>query len=271
MSRPISSAKHSPAQKTDEADRPRVGETGPAAGAPATARPAALADTAESILPQGKRGRSARSRIAQAGQRLFAEAVRALARETPPRKRRPEPQTNAPPLPDPADGLSASERLCLVEVIDASGRPLLCMPPEAATRQGLRFGKAAVALRTRENKILLRKNKTDKPGAHSPWDLYTGFVRVGEASEDAAIRLLATEAALGGLKLDRIAVSDDSALSVRLALYVADLPPGLYPPHPFRDILEVDADELAGLARDIPDMLSKELVWALAEGLLYKK
>lgn len=210
---------------------------------------------------------STNSRITHAVQKLQAEAARALAKETPPPRARPAGRSLAAEPPSPCAFLKAAERAALVEVMDGEGRPLVCMPPEAALRQKLRLWLAVVALRTVRNTIILHRREESKLGGAGLWDAYTDFVLVGEAREDAAIRLLAAYAGNGGLRMRHVADREDSP--VGLALFVADFPPGVYPAYTEGEFLETDADELRGLARDTPELFSAELLWAEACGALF--
>jgi hypothetical protein len=208
----------------------------------------------------------ARSYIARAVQNLRDEAARTLARELPPRKPRPaRPLREPPPF---AAELHESERAVLVEVMDHADQVLLCMPPEEAMRQRLRLRLAAVAARTRQNKLIMHRRRDVRLGGAGTWDIYTGFMMLGEAREDAAIRLLETGANIGGLRMIHVADREDGHVS--LALFVADLPAGVYPAHPARELLEADADELRGLVRDAPELFSRELVWAEQGGALFR-
>lgn len=241
----------------------RAGEPVPEIPAAAAQRPP---DRAVKRSDPAGRGRS---RITQAVLKIQREALRALARETPPRKKAAPVREEAVPEPGLAVGLAESERATLVEVMDALDRPLLCMAPETALRQGLRIRTVAVALLTAESKVLLTRRTNEKLGSQGRWDVDTVFVLVGEAREDAANRCLAM-APLQGLKPALVAEAEEnSGLSCRLSLFTAHLPPGLYPWSPLLEALEVDADELDGLVRDTPDLLTPELIWAAGTGLLF--
>lgn len=213
----------------------------------------------------GSTGR-ARSRIAQAGEKLLD-----LAKRSPSLLEKPAPRlTMRKDLPPPAFGLEArlseSEREQLVEVMDGEDRPLVCMPPEAALRQKLPVRMVAVALRTRRKRMILRKRRDARLGFPGRWDLYTGFVMVGEAREDAALRLLSSDTGLSGLRVFPLpGHGGRGEWSPLFTLFVADLPTGLYPGHPVQEMMTVDADELAGLIRDVPELFSPELARAAAE------
>ena len=216
------------------------------------------------IPETGETGR-VRSRIAQASEKLRDQAKRLLSLPGQPVPR----LRKAKELPTPdfslAARLSESERSQLVEVVDGNDWPLLCMPPEAALRQKLPVRMVAVALRTRQNRLILHKRADSKLGFAGRWDLYTGFVMVGEAREDAALRLLLSDAGLPGLRVSPLSDGEERGEPFPLlTVFTADLPPGLYPEHPLQDMLTVDADELEGLIRDVPELLSPELTRAAA-------
>ena len=217
---------------------------------------------------RGPERASARSRIARAARELRDKAAQALDKETPPRKVRPSAPVREPVLPSLAAALHEKDRAVLVEVTDHADQPLLCMLPEDAMRQRLRVRVASVAARTRQNKIILRRRGEARLGNAGTWDVYTGFVMVGESREDAAIRLLETGAGLGGLRVVHRADREDTP--AHLALFVTDLPAGVYPEHPDQELLEVDADELRGLVQDAPELFSGELVWAEKHGGLFR-
>lgn len=211
------------------------------------------------------------SRIRQAGRNIRAEATRTLAREKPPARRAASRRLERFSPPGLADCLSPEDRLRVVEVPDASDRPLLCMPPESVLRQKLPFRLAVTVLRTRQNRLVLRRRKDARLGMQGSWDVYTGFIFAGEALEDAAIRLLEADAGVGGLGISLLSAEtgEDGA---RRALLVAELPLGLHPAHEAGELLEVDADELKGLVRDTPELLAPEVVWARRiQGVFRKK
>ena len=209
-----------------------------------------------------------RSRMAKAVQKLRREAARTLARETPHRRSGKTPPRHDVVPPAMTNGLSEAERMTLVEVTDADGRPLVCMAPEDALRQNLGLRLAAVVLRTRQNKAILRRRRDERLGSPGAWDIYTGFVLVGEAGEDAAVRLLETLAVIGGLQTLHAAEREGERNS--LSLFAADLPAGVYPSHPAQALMEADADELRGLVRDAPELLTPELIWAESTGMMFR-
>lgn len=206
-----------------------------------------------------------RSRIAQTGKKILDQARRSLPVSEKPVLRRKTQKMNFPPKHGLAVGLSENERAMLVEVVDGNDRPLMCVLPETALRQKLALRIVAVALRSRDNRLVLHKRGESGLGDPGKWDLYTGFVRVGEAREDAALRLLLSEAGLSGIRLCLLPGDENRKIGSRLlTLFTAALPAGLYPQHPDQELLLVDADELAGLMRDVPELLSPELMHTAA-------
>ena len=207
-----------------------------------------------------------RSRIAQAGERLLDLAKRSPALREKPASRL---KKHKEPLLPPAFGLetrlSESEREQLVEVVDSEDRPLLCMPPETALRQKLPVRMVAVVLRTRRKQLILRKRRDARLGFAGRWDLCTGLVMVGEAREDAALRLLLSDTGLNGLRVLPVpGRGEQGGFSPLFSLFAADLPTGLFPAHSVQEMMTVDADELAGLIRDVPDLFTPELARAAA-------
>ncbi|MDR1490406.1 MAG: hypothetical protein LBS65_07995 [Desulfovibrio sp.] len=207
----------------------------------------------------GKKAREdkGRSRIAQAARKLRAEALRALP-EAPARRSRAGAAQAQAAFPD----MSEAERAGLCEVADGAGRLLMCMPFEAARRKSLGVRICALALRSGEGKLILRKKTRAGAQRRGLWDIYSCHLRVGEAREDAALRLLAVEGGLSGLKAERIADVSDGTNGAHVSFFAVDLPPGLYPAHAPGGMLEVDRDELDGLVENTPELLTKELIRA---------
>jgi hypothetical protein len=237
-----------------------------------------------------------RSRIARTVRRLQAEAANILAGDRPPRTL-PDASAAACAVLPPAveNGLGEEERSMLGEVTDAAGRLLLCMPPDQALRRGLRLRLCAVILRTGDGKVILHRetrpgdnaartsakrrpqrnppNRSgQRPDASLPWDVYTGHVLVGEAWESPALRLLETWAGTAGSRLVRLAEIDgEAAGGAHIRYYAATLVSGLYPKHTPEDTLEVDRDELAGLAENVPELLSRFLLPAVRMGIVCRQ
>jgi hypothetical protein len=234
----------------------------------------------------------ASSRIAQAGRRLRDAAGPLLREQTPP-PRRPggRKKSRLGPLRgiDPAALLSEEEKGGILELTDADDRPLLCMAPEKARQLGLFHRRAVLALRGREGRVFLHRGRDPRLGHAGLWDLYTSFVMVGEAGEDAILRLLR---AVGLPDLTpRFVLRDapDAESRAHRLLFTAEVPRGLRPlplprpsvqARPLRrgsaapqpeagELLEVDAEELDGLTRSAPELFSPEVLWAAGTGVLF--
>lgn len=227
-----------------------------------------------SRAPNGPKSDSARpgeggdlSRIARAGARLLREAERTLAREQSPRKARPRKEAPAPALPGLTDGLDAAERANLVEVCDRAGQTLLCMPLESVLRQKLPFTAVSLALYTRQKRLVIQKRRDTRLDKSGAWDLFTSIMLVGESSEEAAERTSRDMALMGGLSFSRLGTIIDTGRTIMY--FAANLPPGLYPSHPEQELLAVDEDELLGLARDMPELVSPSLSFAVRDHLLF--
>lgn len=211
-------------------------------------------------------------RISQAAQRILAEAARTLSKEPAPPRRVDASAMLTAPLPDFAEGLGKTEREQLVEIIDAADRPLAVMAPKDALRQGLRFRRVAVALRTPSDTVLLLRRKDERAERSAPWDISTGFVRVGEAREDAVIRLLVENTGLSGIRPRLVAVAvKEVGFVYDLALYLAELPKGLLLWGEEFEGCAMDRDELEGVLKEAPELFSGELRWAVATGRLFER
>lgn len=243
-------------------------------GFPPRNEPDAFEVSEESALDAAKKAEApkigsavrTRSRIAQAGERLLDLAKRSPAlREKPASRLKKYKEPSLPPALGLEAWLSANEREKLVEVVDGEDRPLLCMPPEVALRQKLPVRMVAVVLRTRRKRLILRKRRDARLGFTGRWDLYTGLVMVGEAREDAALRLLLCDTGLSGLRvLPLPGRGGQGGFSPLFSLFAADLPTGLFPAHSVQEMMTADADELTGLIRDVPELFTPELAGAAA-------
>ena len=161
-----------------------------------------------------------------------------------------------------------------VEVRDSHGRPLLHVPLTAAMRQKLPFSLALLALGNRKGGIFLHKRPPGPLGHEQTWDLFTAPVLPDETGEDTAIRLFTH--ALGSTApapatAPRIAESPATReRPLHLLLFRCVLPTGMLPPNN-AGLLLVDADELAGLAAQIPELLAPTLLWAASTGCLFQR
>lgn len=235
-----------------------------------------------------KKSRSAKStsaertlpRIRQASQRILTEVGHVLKAEPVPRKRLEAHERQNTPLFGLELALAEAEREELVEIIDAADCPLALMIPGEALHQKLRFRMIAVAPRMAGGEVfLLRRGdkKSGRPNSRADvrpdiWDIATGSVRAGEARDDAAARLLRDLAGIEGVDLRQVAVADASAgFTYNLTLYVADLPRGFTPWSTAGNGAAMDRDELEGVLKALPEMFSKEVIWAAGTGLLFSR
>ncbi|MDR0828069.1 MAG: NUDIX domain-containing protein [Desulfovibrio sp.] len=206
------------------------------------------------------------SRIGQVGNRIRAAGTYILSAESFTQNKRAEACRDLQETL--GRELGAEDTALLCEVTDNAGRLLMCMPADAARHKALRLKVCVLALRSGNARLILRRRVRGGSDRRGLWGLYCGHVLVGEAGEDAALRLLASEGGLLGLKVEKIADSASGAPGAQFSLFRADLPPGLYPAHSPDRVLEVDRDELDGLVKNTPELLTPELIWAAGAGLL---
>lgn len=158
----------------------------------------------------------------------------------------------------------------LMEITDRWDRPLMCMTPETVHKQKLYFRMACVALKSRGHTLFLYRRAEPMLAHQGLWDLFSGPVLVGEGREDAALRLLEKKTGLTYLSLtQRASREPDETLPIFLTLFTGVLNKGGRPAEAPHNLLEVDADELAGLVRDVPELLTPSLLWAYETGALF--
>lgn len=165
-------------------------------------------------------------------------------------------------LPAALDGSLSDE---LVEFFDEQDRLLLVAPAGEAGRLGLRRMVVGVALRLSGGRLLVRR-RPGGTGRETLLDL-SGVARVrpGEACEDAALRSLG-RAVADPLPLRRVATLFLAARRLRVRLFVAG-PRAI--PEALANTLAVDRDELEGIARAAPELLSPALLWSVRSGRLW--
>ena len=162
----------------------------------------------------------------------------------------------------------------LIEYTDAADRRLLVAPAEEADRLGLIRRVVGVVLRDPEGRCYIQRRAAQLPLFPGLWGLSAaGHVRVGEAREDAAARLLAEEAGVHDAQLAPLAVigPDQGHSRYHLSLFWAGPAPFSPVPHPDRasEGLWVDRHELEGIATHFPDLLTPELLWAVLAKRLF--
>lgn len=154
----------------------------------------------------------------------------------------------------------------LVEVVDAHDIPLAHMPVNSVLRQKLACRLVAVAL-THEATLFVHKPCSGVFHSQEVWDLMVRPVYRGESRIDAGIR--AVEEILGFTPagvVSHITEVPPAFAPVRMTLLQAHLPPQLHVSmlKAPAETLFLDADELGGLCRGTPEMLSPVLLWASA-------
>ncbi len=181
------------------------------------------------------------------------------------------PKAALPPAQDPDKTPEALRQL--LEVTDAKDRTLMYLPQETVLRQNLHCRKVLVALRGKNNTLLLQKSAEPLPDRQGKWDLFACMVRADEAREDAALRLLQAVPGLSAEPPVATAVRQGSRdLPAHTTLFVAELPGGMSPGNlGLPETLLVDEDELFGLVRQIPDLLTPDLIWAAKTQTLFRR
>lgn len=163
----------------------------------------------------------------------------------------------------------------LIEVLDENARPFMIMPRTAVLSQGLAYQVVLVVVRNREGRIYLHRRAETKEIHGGLWSVsVSGFVKTGEALEDAAARELSEELGITGLPITYVATTGPSAQTDwgRINLFVSNPTNVLLNPDPAEISagMFVDEDELAALLRDMPEMLTPALKWATSVTDLFR-
>lgn len=174
----------------------------------------------------------------------------------------------------------------LIEVIDANDLPFLLMPRAEVLAQGLPHRVVLVALRNHEGRILVsqRAGNTDtmpNTVTESVWGLSASArVRAGESRVDAALRVLRTDMGIdnaqlvpGAGKSPAIPAQNPFDL-LHITLFIAETAlssPIIAESEKSDSIMFLDKDELQGMAKHFPEMLSNGLLWAVTAGALFTR
>lgn len=155
----------------------------------------------------------------------------------------------------------------IVEVLDAEARPFMLMPRPSVMAQKLFHRVVLVLVRNREGLIYLHRRASAKKNYGGLWSVSaSGFVKAGEALEDAALRELDEELGISGLPLSPAATAAPCPATdyAQISLFIAPPSNIMVNPNP-EEISEgmfVDEDELAALLRDLPEAVAPALKWA---------
>lgn len=156
----------------------------------------------------------------------------------------------------------------MIEYTDAADRPLM-VAPWGTHSPGLMYRVAGVAVFDSQRRVCIRKREI---AGVWQWDISaTAHVRRGEAREDAALRALNAEFDLTGVVL-REGITFISSIAeepVRFSLFAVRLTYWL--PNDWqagRNML-LDEEELQGLGRQMPELLTPALVWISRSGILW--
>jgi isopentenyl-diphosphate delta-isomerase len=157
----------------------------------------------------------------------------------------------------------------ILEVLDAQDRPFMLMPRNQALRQKLPLKVALVVVRDQNRKIYIHQRAKKKSTYARTWTVSAaGYVKAGEALEDAALRELSEELSVTSAKLKLAATArpspgtDNSLVALFLSnpaqvIITAD-------PSEISAGMFVDKDELSALLRDMPELIAPALKWAHA-------
>ena len=174
------------------------------------------------------------------------------------------------------------QKIALVEVLDHNGNPLAYMPLGSVLRQNLSH-RVVVAAVFYASKLILYKAQGTRAGQQGIWDMFSTEVHLGESGEDAGLRAVSEK--LGICPESLLAISDiskgqgsskvatgatnESAIEPNSKLANLSLFKGKVPAHlhltslsALNEILLLDQDELAGLCKDVPEMLGAHVLWA---------
>lgn len=163
----------------------------------------------------------------------------------------------------------------LIEVLDENARPFMLMPRAAALAQRMAYQVVLIVVRDRQDRIYIHRRADAKKNYAGLWNVSaSGFVKAGEALEDAAVRELSEELGITGLSITLVATVGPSADTDwgRISLFVSSPANILVNPDP-KEIsagMFVDEDELKALLRDMPEMLTPGLKWAVSVTDLFR-
>ncbi|MCH5276285.1 MAG: NUDIX domain-containing protein [Desulfovibrionaceae bacterium] len=165
----------------------------------------------------------------------------------------------------------------LVEIADGYDRPLMLTPLSAALRRKLPRRIVLVGVRDSRGQLFLTRRAPRLARHPGLWDIsVTGDVLAGESLEGAALRELRQRLGIEVATIRSVAslpYTDSGGASLSATFFLTGA--GSSPPSPAPEIvcdgMFVDADELQGLVRHQPDLLTPELIWAVRSGWVFGK
>lgn len=155
----------------------------------------------------------------------------------------------------------------MLEVLDDKGLPFMLMPRASVMQQQLRHRVVLVVVRSRERSIYIHKRSAKKKRYANLWSVSaSGFIKAGEAAEDAALRELQEELGISGVPLFLASELPASPSTDWGHIYLFVSQPAQVIVNPSPDEIEegmfVDEDELEGMLRDMPELIGPSLHWA---------
>lgn len=170
-----------------------------------------------------------------------------------------------------------TEKVPLVEITDAYDRPLMLVPEALARRKKLSRRYVLLCLRDTKGRIYLQRRAFTLSQHPGLWDVsISGPVHAGESREGAALRALHHSLGLTRTRVTAVASlpyvdSDGSSLSTTFFLAGPTSVKPTPNPESVADGMFLDMDEIQGVVRHQPDMLTPELLWALRSGWIAHK
>jgi len=169
---------------------------------------------------------------------------------------------------------AARKREELLEVVDASRRPLGAMPRSTVHELGLRHKSVVILVYNTENKMYLQRRSLKQVDCPGYWDLSAaGHVKFGEADEEAAYRELKEELNLSRVRLSRIySVAASQATGYEFVTLFASEPCSTVPQPNSKEVSEglfVERHELAYLIKTHSAILTPSLVHFWNLGCLF--
>lgn len=174
----------------------------------------------------------------------------------------------------------------LIEVIDANDLPFLLMPRAEVLAQSLPHRVVLVALRNHEGRILIthRSGNSGNVASLTPegvWGLSASArVRAGESRVDAALRVLRKDMGIANAQLvpgagkAPIIPAQSPFDLLHITLFIAETAlssPIIAESEKSDSAMFLDKDELQGMAKHFPEMLSDGLLWAVTDGALFTR